>query len=187
MYVSASTDDVGAPMACNTVGHIKNNSVPSLFVICIWVLLFVFRLLKEMPRKGNVHLTTTRNAIVRRGYIPVQWKVAQIIIPKPGKPTEEVSSYRPLSLHPIMSKIFEKATLKRLPSVWISTETLYHITSTSNYRDNKRNFRKKKAVLLCGIPRHHTAITSHKRLIKYGMQDSWIKSGKSLPTHITEH
>jgi hypothetical protein len=29
-------------------------------------------------------------------------------------------------------------------SVWISTETLYHSTSTPNYGDNKRNFRKKQ-------------------------------------------
>jgi hypothetical protein len=27
-------------------------------------------------------------------------------------------------------------------SIWISTETLYHRTSTSNYGDNKRNYRK---------------------------------------------
>jgi hypothetical protein len=37
------------------------------------------------------------------------------MISKLGKPLEEVSSYRPISLLPIMSKIFEKATLKRLP------------------------------------------------------------------------
>jgi hypothetical protein len=36
------------------------------------------------------------------------------MIPKPGKPLEEASSYRPISLLPIMSKIFEKAVLRRL-------------------------------------------------------------------------
>jgi hypothetical protein len=51
------------------------------------------RILKEMPRKGIVHLTTICNAIIRTGYFPVQWKVAQItMIPKPGKPLEEASS-----------------------------------------------------------------------------------------------
>jgi hypothetical protein len=34
------------------------------------------------------------------------------MIPKPGKSLEEASSYRPINLLPIMSKIFEKATLK---------------------------------------------------------------------------
>jgi hypothetical protein len=73
------------------------------------------RMLKEMPKKGIVHLTTICNAIIRTGYFPVQWEVAQIImIPKPGKPLEEASSYRPISLLPTMSKIFEKAMLKRL-------------------------------------------------------------------------
>jgi hypothetical protein len=66
-----------------------------------------------MPRKGIVHLPTICNAIIRKRYFPVQWKVAQIMmIPKPGKPLEEVSSYRPISLLPIMSKILEKAMLK---------------------------------------------------------------------------
>jgi hypothetical protein len=68
-----------------------------------------------MPRKGIVHMTTICNEIIRTGYFPLQWKVTQIIMtPKPGKPLEETSSYRPISLLPIMSKIFEKAILKRL-------------------------------------------------------------------------
>jgi hypothetical protein len=71
--------------------------------------------LKEVPRKGIVHLSIICNVIIRTGYFPVQWKVAQIImIPKPGKPLEEASSYRPISLLPIMSKSWKKAVLKRL-------------------------------------------------------------------------
>jgi hypothetical protein len=51
------------------------------------------KILKEMPRKGIVHLTTIGNTTVRTGYSPVQWKVALIImIPKPGKPPEEAYS-----------------------------------------------------------------------------------------------
>jgi hypothetical protein len=73
------------------------------------------RILREMPRKGIVHLTYICNSIIRTGYLPAQWKVPQIImIPKPGKSPEEVVSYRPTSLLPIMSNIFEKAMLKRL-------------------------------------------------------------------------
>jgi hypothetical protein len=34
---------------------------------------------------------------------------------KPGKPPNELTSYRPLSLLPIVSKVFEKLLLKRLP------------------------------------------------------------------------
>jgi hypothetical protein len=50
------------------------------------------RILKEMPRKGIVHLIPICHAIIRMGYFPVQWKVAQIItIPKNGKPLEEAA------------------------------------------------------------------------------------------------
>jgi hypothetical protein len=47
------------------------------------------RILKQMPRKGVVHLTAICKAIIRTRYFPVQWKVRQIItIHKPGKPLE---------------------------------------------------------------------------------------------------
>lgn len=36
------------------------------------------------------------------------------MIPKPGKAPEEVTSYRPISLLPVISKVFEKLLLKRL-------------------------------------------------------------------------
>jgi hypothetical protein len=50
-----------------------------------------------------------------RGYFPAQWKVAQIIlILKPGKPPNELTSCRPISLLLIVSKVFEKILLKRL-------------------------------------------------------------------------
>jgi hypothetical protein len=49
------------------------------------------------------------------GYFPAQRKVAQmILILKPEKPPNELTSYRPISLLPIISKVFEKLLLKRL-------------------------------------------------------------------------
>jgi hypothetical protein len=64
------------------------------------------RILKEMPRKGIVHLTAIWNSYIRTGYLRVQRKVAQIImIPKPGKPLQLLSSYR---------QIFESSMPKRL-------------------------------------------------------------------------
>jgi hypothetical protein len=39
---------------------------------------------------------------------------AQIIIFKPGKPPNELTSYWPISLLPIVSKVFEKLLLERL-------------------------------------------------------------------------
>jgi hypothetical protein len=49
------------------------------------------------------------------GYFPAQWKVAKIILHmKPGKPHNEPMSYRPISLLPILSKVYEKLLLRRL-------------------------------------------------------------------------
>lgn len=36
------------------------------------------------------------------------------MIPKPGKPTEELTSYRPISLLPVLSKVFEKVFIKKV-------------------------------------------------------------------------
>jgi hypothetical protein len=90
----------------NTIqGNLKSTRAPEFGLIKC-------RVLKEMPGKGIVHLAV-RNAIIRTGYFPVQWKVTQIVmIPKLGKEPEEASSYRPISLLLRMSKIFEKAMLK---------------------------------------------------------------------------
>lgn len=74
-------------------------------------------ILKKLPRKALVFITTLFNAILRISHIPNQWKVAQIImIPKPGKPPNELTSYRPINLLPIISKLFEKLLLARMKS-----------------------------------------------------------------------
>lgn len=55
------------------------------------------------------------NSVLRLGYFPIAWKVSDIIVlPKPGKPINEVTSYRPISLLPVVSKVFEKLLLQRL-------------------------------------------------------------------------
>lgn len=73
------------------------------------------KILKELPDVGFKFLTQLYNAVLRNNFFPLQWKVAKIIlIPKPGKNPELVTSYRPISLLPIVSKILEKLLLKRL-------------------------------------------------------------------------
>lgn len=53
--------------------------------------------------------------MLRLGHYPSQWKVAQfILIPKQGKHPTDVGSYRPISLLPIISKVFEKLFLQSL-------------------------------------------------------------------------
>ena len=76
------------------------------------------KILKELPMSGIKLITYIFNAILRLFYFPLQWKVGQVIlILKPGKPSENVASYRPISLLPILSKVLEKLILQRLEPI----------------------------------------------------------------------
>ena len=73
------------------------------------------KLLKALPRKGLVFLTQIYNAILRTTHIPHKWKHACIVmIHKPNKNKEDPSSYRPISLLPILAKILERLLLPTL-------------------------------------------------------------------------
>jgi hypothetical protein len=127
-------------------------------------------MLKEITRRGIVHLTSIYNSSFTTGYLRAQWKVAQIImIPKAGKPPEEVDLYRPISLLPIMSKIFEEAMLKRLRPILKETRIpldhqfgfrQQHCTIEQVHRitDIARGTLEKKTALLCGVPRYHRSV-----------------------------
>jgi hypothetical protein len=67
------------------------------------------KIIKELPIIRVKYLTQLFNAALLKGYFSAQWKVAQIIhILKPRKPPNELTSYRQISLLPIVSKVFEK-------------------------------------------------------------------------------
>jgi len=71
------------------------------------------KVLQELLPAAVVLLTTLYNSILCLSYYPLLWKFAQIVmVPKPGKPAHDVASYRPVSLPPIPSKVFEKLLLK---------------------------------------------------------------------------
>lgn len=71
--------------------------------------------LKALRKKSIVFVTQIFNAIIRLNHFPTQWKCAEIImICKPAKPEHMVSSYRPISLLSILSKLFERILLRRL-------------------------------------------------------------------------
>lgn len=70
---------------------------------------------RQLSKKTLIHLTHILNSILRLSYIPVQWKTSVIIIiPKPNKPPEIPSSYRPLSPLHLFAKLSEKFILKRI-------------------------------------------------------------------------
>jgi len=72
-----------------------------------------------LPKKAIIHLTHIFNCILRLSYFPILWKFSTIIMfPKPKKPPDSVSSFRPISLLPFFAKILEKLILKRImPSI----------------------------------------------------------------------
>ena len=82
-------------------------------------------MLKELPHEGYQNLLYVLNAVLRPNYWPASLKQAKIILlPKPDKNLTDVSSYRPISLLSVISKVLEKLILKRIntdvnPHSWI--------------------------------------------------------------------
>ena len=77
-------------------------------------------ILKQLPKKAIFKLTYMYNAALRLKYeyVPSYWRAAEVIMmPKPGKPATEVVSYRPITLLPLLSKLFEKLILERLKPI----------------------------------------------------------------------
>jgi hypothetical protein len=113
-------------------------------------------------------------------YTPNAWKIAEVImIPKSGKNLSEVESYRPLSLLPIMSKLFEKLILKRLKPIiadkhlvpthqfgfrqnYSTTDQVHHITEIIE------KLSKTKACALLSF------LTLHKLSTEYGIEAYFI-------------
>lgn len=72
-------------------------------------------LLKHLPHRGVVKLSRIFNAAINLTHVPSIWKLAEIVmIQKPGKPSENIASYRPISLLPLIGKLFEKILSRRL-------------------------------------------------------------------------
>jgi hypothetical protein len=87
--------------------------------------------MENMERNAKKRHCPSNNYIQRnywKGILPSSMSVAQItMIPTPGKPLEEESSYRPINLLPRKSKISEKAMLKKLSPILEENRILpYH-------------------------------------------------------------
>lgn len=73
------------------------------------------KLIKELPIRGKYIVKEIFNAILKLNYFPSAWKQAKIImVPKPGKDKTQLGSYRPISLLPALSKLFERILLEKL-------------------------------------------------------------------------
>ena len=84
-------------------------------------------------------------------------------------PAEDVKSYRPISLLPILSKGFEKLfynpntthltihTNNTGTPIWIQKKTFHHRTCTSHHQYNSQGNRK-QTILYCGLPRYQSGL-----------------------------
>ena len=82
-------------------------------------------MIKNLPNVPLIVLTNIFNAIIEQGYFPVCWKISQIIlIPKPGKDLSVPSSYRPISLLPCLSKLFEKLFQLKIKSFLVTNNVI---------------------------------------------------------------
>ena len=89
--------------------------------------LITTEVLRRCPKRAIVFLSYLYNSILRTTYFPLLWKFSTIIlIHKPSKPPNDPSSYRPISLLPLFSKIFEKLLLKRLLPILDSQAIIPH-------------------------------------------------------------
>lgn len=82
-------------------------------------------LLKNLPRRSLFFLANIFNTCLRKGYFPKSWKHANVLLfSKPGKDKKLLSSYRPISLLSMLSKLFEKVINNRLRQQLTDREVL---------------------------------------------------------------
>jgi hypothetical protein len=94
LILSGENEEIPSVMPKEVANEIKRNinsrkTPGSDLITC--------EILKQLPRK-DVKLTHLINSSFRLKHTPQVWKIAEVImVPKPGKPLNEVSSYRPIS------------------------------------------------------------------------------------------
>lgn len=89
-----------------------NNTAPGLDQIS-------FPIIKKLEPHVCRLIVDLYNTFFATQQFPVQWKDCKVVaIPKPGKPTDEAKSYRPICLLPCLKKLFEKMLKTRIDH-WI--------------------------------------------------------------------
>lgn len=117
-------------------------------------------MIQELSKKGIVLLTYLFNAALRLRYVPKAWKRAKmIVILKPDKPADLVTSYRPISLLSIISKILEKIVLARLQPIVESKQLLPSIQFGFRLQTRLHRTSTSCCPLHLAIPRKQTVFT----------------------------
>lgn len=94
-----------------------NNSAPGMDRI-------KFNLLKNLPDVAKRRLLNLFNQFLEQNIVPDGWRqVRVIVIRKPGKPTSDCNSYRPIAMLSCLRKLLEKMILLRLDK-WVESNGL---------------------------------------------------------------
>lgn len=108
--------------------------------------------LRHLPLKAVAAVARLFTGILRCGHFPREWKLGHVVmIPKAGKNILKPDSYRPITLLPSISKVFERLLLQHL---------VPHITP----RPEQFGFRAEHSTTL-QLTRvlHHLALTANRR------------------------
>lgn len=90
----------------------------------------------NLPEHALKKLRDIFNGCLATGYFPKAFKKAMIIlIPKPGKPSNKVENFRPISLLEIPGKIFKRI---------INSRRMSHLEEQNILNENQYGFRKGK-------------------------------------------
>lgn len=128
--------------------------------------------IKHLPKKGVARLTAIFNAFLKSQYFPAPWKEAVVVpISKPGKPPHLLSSYRPISLLPTMSKLLEKIINSRLNTHL----TKHNILMPEQYGFRERHGTTQQLFRLADHIRHHANINKHTVQICLDLQQAFDK------------
>lgn len=76
------------------------------------------RMLTQMPLSMHTILLSLFQKCWQTGSVPIEWKHALVVgIPKPNKPRNNPTSYRPIALTPHIGKLYERIVKNRLVHV----------------------------------------------------------------------
>ena len=96
-----------------------------------------YKCLKALHLTRPAILEALYNVCLQASYFPSVWKRGRVVfIPKPGKDPTSPAAYRPITLLPVMGKVFERVLLSRL-ELHLSAHDLLHA--------RQYGFRKKRS------------------------------------------
>jgi hypothetical protein len=145
-------------------------------------------------KKAILFLIYLFNAVLRLSYFLLLWKFLNtVLIPKPDKPLNLPSSYRPISLLPFLAKLLERLILKRL----LTYISIYKILPDSQFSFclvhstihqvhrlvNAISFSLEKIIIIL-----ESFSILVRRLIEFGMKDyfSKLKMSSSMFIYVTK-